>query len=289
MRWPKTYRRDKRQLTLTADNGQSKSVLSLKQALNSTGNLLEITSSGSSTVGDLLKVDTTGKIYFGNDTNIYRSTVGLLYTDSNLFVAGYLSTNGDLYNGGNFTQDGDVTVNSGTIINWNSGSSVYDSSGSLIVSSNCVYIDTMAITTLISNQSVGNSNELTLDFANGIITCGPAGGIVTDTIVAPSGSLTFGFNLSMSNYAISEIYSLTMYDSIGVTQFISGSTNGTQIGVTGNKLGFFGATPIVRPTTGVAAATFTANSGTAINDASTFDGYTIKQAIKALRNLGLLA
>jgi hypothetical protein len=55
-----------------------------------------------------------------------------------------------------------------------------------------------------------------------------------------------------------------------------------------NKLGFYAATPISRPTTSSTAATFTANSGTAVNDASTFDGYTIKQVVKALRDLGLL-
>jgi len=54
------------------------------------------------------------------------------------------------------------------------------------------------------------------------------------------------------------------------------------------KIAFWGATPIVRPTTAVAAATFVANTGTAVNDASTFDGYTIKQVVKALRNTGLL-
>lgn len=56
----------------------------------------------------------------------------------------------------------------------------------------------------------------------------------------------------------------------------------------GSTAGFYNVTPISRPTTSVAAATFTANSGTAVNDASTFDGYTIKQVVKALRNLGLL-
>lgn len=53
-------------------------------------------------------------------------------------------------------------------------------------------------------------------------------------------------------------------------------------------LGFYGVDAIARPTTGSAAATFTANSGTAVNDASTFDGYTIKQVIKALRDIGIL-
>ena len=58
---------------------------------------------------------------------------------------------------------------------------------------------------------------------------------------------------------------------------------------TTQKIGFYGVTPIVQTTTGVAAATFVANTGTAVNDASTFDGYTLKQVVKALRNLGLLA
>jgi hypothetical protein len=45
---------------------------------------------------------------------------------------------------------------------------------------------------------------------------------------------------------------------------------------------------IYQETTSVAAAAFTANTGTAINDASTFDGYTLRQIVKALRNLGIL-
>lgn len=53
-------------------------------------------------------------------------------------------------------------------------------------------------------------------------------------------------------------------------------------------LGLFGVTVIERPTTSHASASFTVNSGTAVNDASTFDGYTIKQIVKALRDLGAL-
>lgn len=55
------------------------------------------------------------------------------------------------------------------------------------------------------------------------------------------------------------------------------------------KFGVFGATPIVQPTTGVAAATFTANTSGIADDTATFDGYTIGQVVKALRNEGLLA
>jgi len=57
------------------------------------------------------------------------------------------------------------------------------------------------------------------------------------------------------------------------------------------KLGFYAnySAPIIQPTTGGASATFVAGVGTAVNDASTFDGYTLKQIVKALRNLGLIA
>jgi hypothetical protein len=65
---------------------------------------------------------------------------------------------------------------------------------------------------------------------------------------------------------------------------------GTKIGVsTTQKIGFWNATPIVQPTTSVASATFVVGVGTAVTDASTFDGYTLGQIVKALRNTGILA
>lgn len=46
---------------------------------------------------------------------------------------------------------------------------------------------------------------------------------------------------------------------------------------------------LYKETTGVAAATFVANTSLIANDTATFDGYTIGQVVKALRNLGILA
>jgi hypothetical protein len=46
---------------------------------------------------------------------------------------------------------------------------------------------------------------------------------------------------------------------------------------------------LYQQTTGVAAAAFVANSGTAVNDASTFGGYTLKQIVQALQNAGFLS
>jgi hypothetical protein len=45
---------------------------------------------------------------------------------------------------------------------------------------------------------------------------------------------------------------------------------------------------LYQETTAVAASTFVVGIGTAVTDASTFDGYTLKQIVKALRNQGLL-
>jgi hypothetical protein len=53
-------------------------------------------------------------------------------------------------------------------------------------------------------------------------------------------------------------------------------------------LGFFNTPAINQPTTAIAAATYANVSGTEIKDADTFDGYTVGQVVKALRNLGLL-
>jgi len=72
---------------------------------------------------------------------------------------------------------------------------------------------------------------------------------------------------------------------------VLGTTTGTKIGTaTSQKIGFWNATPIVQPTTAIAESAFVENAGGVnVNDDSTFDGYTIRQVVKALRDAGLLA
>lgn len=68
------------------------------------------------------------------------------------------------------------------------------------------------------------------------------------------------------------------------------SSTGTKFGTaTSQKLSFWNKTTIVQPTTAITGAAFAASSGTTVNDASTFGGYTIKQIAAALVNVGLLA
>lgn len=84
------------------------------------------------------------------------------------------------------------------------------------------------------------------------------------------------------------IPSLTYSDG---TSMSVGSSSGTKIGVaTSQKLAFWNATPIVQPDTSVAAATAASTgTGDVVAASTTFDGYTIPQVVKALRNAGLLA
>lgn len=80
---------------------------------------------------------------------------------------------------------------------------------------------------------------------------------------------------------------LTVADAMNV---VLNGTTGTKFGTaTSQKFSVWNATPIVQPTTGVAASTFVANTSGTVNDTATWDSYTIGQVVKALRNIGLLA
>jgi hypothetical protein len=60
--------------------------------------------------------------------------------------------------------------------------------------------------------------------------------------------------------------------------------------ITGDdKIGLYTAAPVAQATTLIAASVFIANTGNNVKDDSTFDGYTVSQVVKALRDIGLLA
>jgi hypothetical protein len=81
--------------------------------------------------------------------------------------------------------------------------------------------------------------------------------------------------------------SVTLTDA---SNLIFATTTGTKIGTaTSQKLAFWNATPIVQPTTAVASATLVTTLGVPLTSTDTFDGYTLAQIVKALRNTGLLA
>jgi hypothetical protein len=100
--------------------------------------------------------------------------------------------------------------------------------------------------------------------------------------------------------ATTATWALLVEDSASQAMFLIKDNSDVEIGRNGlttiksslksvGNLGFYNTTPIAQPTTGIAAATFVANSSTIADDTATFDGYTIGQVVKALRNLGILA
>lgn len=132
--------------------------------------------------------------------------------------------------------------------------------------------------------------------------------------VNPISQLRFTFSgwagLMFNSFRLGQIYVLNYQSALGSAPFMTrdggnlfgsltvlnganlalGTGTGTKIGTgTTQKLGFWNATPIAQPATGGAAATFAANTSLIANDTATFDGYTIGQVVKALRNAGLLA
>lgn len=56
----------------------------------------------------------------------------------------------------------------------------------------------------------------------------------------------------------------------------------------GTNVGLYNVAPVARATVAGAAAAFVANTSGIVNDTATFDGYTIGQVVKALRNIGIL-
>lgn len=118
-----------------------------------------------------------------------------------------------------------------------------------------------------------------------------SGGVVLDSGSAlTSGRVPFATAGGALNDSSLFTFSASTGLTISALNLITDTTTGMKIGTaTGQKLGFWNATPIIQPTTAVAGATLTGGGGVTLTDTDTFDGYTVAQVVKALRNMGLLA
>jgi hypothetical protein len=126
---------------------------------------------------------------------------------------------------------------------------------------------------------VGSLNALLVRASTGVIFRGQNSSSVDQCTISNTGVFSGGIIITGTR-------NLTIGEGNNI---ILGTTTGTKIGTATNQLlGFWNATPIVQPTTAVAAATRVHNSSTAIHTDDTFDGYTLAQIVKALRNTGLL-
>lgn len=113
-------------------------------------------------------------------------------------------------------------------------------------------------------------------------------GLRIPTITGPTGTI-LGLDIApdsqLSNLSLTG--NLTIADAKNI---ILNATTGTKFGTAATqKIGFWNTAPIVQPAVGGAAAAFVANTSAIVDDSATFDGYTLGQVVKALRNLGVLA
>jgi len=136
--------------------------------------------------------------------------------------------------------------------------------------------------------SAGAANG-TSTLETGMVRDGAAGVIASRVGTQPHTHRIYNTYTSASNYERANVGFISNVFTIGTYNSGAGTLRDIHLGVSGNKIGFYGTTAIAQPTTGYAESTFTANSGVAVTDDSTFDGYTIRQVVSALRGLGLLA
>jgi len=136
--------------------------------------------------------------------------------------------------------------------------------------------------------AAGSSVTGTAALETGFIRDGAAGTIAARVGTQPHVLRIYNTWTSSSNYERGNIGFVSNVYTIGSYNSGAGTLRDIHFGVSGNKIGFYGTTAIAKPTTGHAAATFVPVSGVAVTDVSTFDGYTLKQVVKALRDFGLL-
>ncbi|MCP4484840.1 MAG: hypothetical protein GY932_10090 [Arcobacter sp.] len=187
---------------------------------------------------------------------------------------------------GTWERSSDLTVGSnaaGTAVFVNAGTTNGDTiwvctnnSGSDIVGT-----DTLVFSSLTSisgaagaNTQVQFNNSGSLA-GNAALTFNSGNGRLTSTGYTDGTVLITGGAISNAT----SVFSTNLTTTTGATNLANGG---------GATLGLYGVTPIVKPTTAVAAATFVANSSGISNDSATYGGYTMGQVVQALKNLGAL-
>jgi len=110
---------------------------------------------------------------------------------------------------------------------------------------------------------------------------------------------TAGDTITWTNIFQASKAGISFLTDIGINDtknVIFGTTSGSQIGTAAaQKIGFWGATPVIQPASTGETVGFTAGIGTGVNDDSTFTGnvgstaYRISDVVKALKQAGILA
>jgi len=243
---------------------------------------------GSATAAPAVTVNAKGLVT-AVSTNTITPAVGSitgLGTNVAASLANSMSASGTLAILGANTFTAAQTINAGTLATaglsltqtWNSGATVCRGL-------NVTVTDTASAAGSTLFRVLGGASGTTQLFnsdKNGWLN-GIAGATM---VIAPAS----GSNLALYTTGGGNV---TFYSTLNLAEnghLVFGTSSGAKLGTaTSQKIGFWNATPIVQPTTGVTSATLVSNAGTTLTSTDTFDGYTLPQVVKALRNMGLLA
>lgn len=118
------------------------------------------------------------------------------------------------------------------------------------------------------------------------------GSASTNRINSTANSVEFNFNEATSTIRLAK--SADSWINTANNFGIGTNTPSAKLDVNGStflngNLGVFGTTPIAQPTTAIIAPAPVAVGGVNVQTNDTFEGYTLSQVVKALRNLGILA
>lgn len=257
------------------------------------------TPSAPSSTGFRLSAGSTGNFgWIKNDggTDIFRRSFSGTLTANRVFTwqdLSYTVAGTDISN----TFTASQKFGSGLALQDSNGNNLIAFPSTVTSAVNYIQISNAATTGFPSFTASGTDTNISIS----VIGKGTGGLIVPDGTAAnpglrfngsqTTGLFTGGNTIGLScNGVVRVTVSVNSVNLTDSTNFQFATTNGTKIGSgTNQKLAFWNKTPIVQPTSAITGATITANSGTAVNDASTFGGYTIGQVIQALINVGILA
>lgn len=178
--------------------------------------------------------------------------------------------------------------------NLGSGNTMVSSTTGGVASSGSGDQTLISFTGTINNTGTNTSTFRSI-FLNHTFTAIQTGGAYRGIDIAAPATVTGGGTIT---YFIARTASATIFQvqpttiTIGdAVDIVLNTTTGTKIGTsTSQKLSLWNATPIVQPTTAVASATYASpGAGSTVKTDDTFDGYTLQQVVKALRNIGILA
>lgn len=238
------------------------------------------------TFGNITDVGTDGISITGGTGAVIGSGVAISQQVADSTHNGYLSsTDWNTFNGkqntitkGNLTEavSNVLTITGGTDAVIGSGTTIQMSQSGAATDG---YLSSADWNTF---NGKGNGDALTSQplsqFAS--TTSAQLAGVISDETGYTTGAvLVFNANPTLNGVTIGD-----------GNDFVTGTTTGTKIAKTSSqKISFWGATPVVQPTTAISGSTLISGTGIVLTDTDTYDGYTIAQVVAALRQSGILA